>query len=852
MPYVVLKFGGTSVSTAARWATIAAEAQARVEDGLRPLVVCSAISGVSNLLEQLVKEAPQGHHDATMRSIVGKHRALAAELGVPMDGIEADLEEITRLARGAALIREASPRLMARVMGAGEILSTRLGVAFLQARGLSASWLDARELLLAEPEPHVPDSRRILSATCRFDRDAALIERLDADPAKILVTQGFIARDRTGATVLLGRGGSDTSAAYFAAKLDAARCEIWTDVPGMYTANPRQVPQARLLRALQYDEAQEIASTGAKVLHPRCIAPVREHKIPLHIRCTERPSAEGTVITAQTASRGPQVKAIASRTGLTLVSMETAMMWQQVGFLADVFACFKAHGLSIDLVSTSESNVTVSLDPTANALDGEVLAALIAELSPRCQARVIGPCAAVSLVGQGIRALLHRLGPALAAFEEQRVHLVSQAASDLNLTFVVDQDQADKLVRTLHHLLFQGAEADPLFGPPMDGHEDVVPPVDATAWWRRGRARLLELADRTPLYVLDGATLDEAARDVKALPIDRALYAVKANPHPGIIARFAAAGLDFECVSPGEIERVRSAVPGIDPGRILFTPNFAPRREYEDALALGVHVTLDNLHPLVHWREAFAGRELFVRLDPGHGSGHHPHVNTAGAASKFGIHRGEIDALRELAAKADVKIVGLHAHVGSGIRTSDTWAEIAAFLVDVAGSFPDVRAVDLGGGLGVIEKPGQRALDLAAVAASLRTVKAAHPNLELWLEPGRFLVARAGVLVVRVTQTKTKGVVHYIGVNAGMNALIRPALYGAYHEIANLTRLDVPAAITANVVGPICESGDVLGHARRLPDTSEGDVLAIAVTGAYGRAMSSEYNLRSPPVEIIV
>lgn len=197
-------------------------------------------------------------------------------------------------------------------------------------------------------------------------------------------------------------------------------------------------------------------------------------------------------------------------------------------------------------------------------------------------------------------------------------------------------------------------------------------------------------------------------------------------------------------------------------------------------------------------------------------------------------------------------MIGLHAHLGSGIKEPAAWAETGMFLAQCAEQFDDVRILDLGGGLGVPEGTDRAALDLAAVSEHLATLADAHPEFEIWLEPGRFLVADAGVLVAQVTQTKQKGAVDYVGLETGMNSLIRPALYGAYHEIANLTRLgDVPSLL-AEVVGPICESGDVLGHSRRLPETEEGDVLLIDRTGAYGRAMSSEYNLREPADEHVI
>jgi diaminopimelate decarboxylase/aspartate kinase len=197
-------------------------------------------------------------------------------------------------------------------------------------------------------------------------------------------------------------------------------------------------------------------------------------------------------------------------------------------------------------------------------------------------------------------------------------------------------------------------------------------------------------------------------------------------------------------------------------------------------------------------------------------------------------------------------VVALHAHAGSGILTTDGWAETAHFLMGVAERFPAVRALDLGGGLGIAEKPEQQPLDLSAVNRSLIEFKKAYPHISLWMEPGRYLVAHAGVLLARVTQIKHKGDVTYVGVSAGMNSLIRPALYGAYHPILNLSRLDAERSQLAHIVGPICETGDVLGHARRIAPAQEGDVLLIGNTGAYGRTMSSEYNMRSPATEVIL
>ena len=793
-PIVVLKFGGTSVSTVERWTTIAEIVSSRFSEGLRPVVVCSALSGISNLLEDLLDAAILEKHQPILDGIAARHRDLAVEMGVSPTILDDEVASLTRLALGIALIGEVAPRIRARVMAHGELMSTCMGRVWLNTHGVPAKWVDARTVLTSLPDPRGTEARNVLSAACASAFDPELRERFEGYDA--VITQGFIAGHPSGGTVLLGRGGSDTSAAYLAAKLGAARCEIWTDVPGMFTGNPRSIPTARLLEALDYDEAQEIATTGAAVLHPRCIQPLRDARIPLHIRDTNNPERRGTHIRAASLAGGEQVKAVSSRGGLILVSMETIGMWQQVGFLADIFAVFRDRGLSVDNVSTSESNVTATLDPSANVLEPGALEGLVAALAPFCTARIVRSCASVSLVGRGIRAILHKLAPVLELFEDERIHLVSQAANDLNLTFVVDEDQADRLVRRLHALLFAHRGKDGPLGPTWQelmSSEALVRSARHEPWWTRRRDELLALADQSPIYVYDGPTLDRAASSLLSLDaVDRVLYSMKANSFPGVLRRLRAAGVGFECVSPGEVALIAELfgpLPGAD---LLFTPNFASRQEYADALNSGIALTLDNLHPVAEWPELFAGRDVFVRIDPGKGRGHHSKVRTAGARSKFGVSPDQLGELARLVEVAGANVVGLHAHAGSGVLEPGSWQDTAVFLAEVAQRFPGVRTLDLGGGLGVPERHGQAPLDLEAVNRTLRLFKQAHPDIEIVLEPGRYLVAESGVLLTRVTQLKRKGDLHYVGVDTGMNNLIRPALYGAWHQIVNLTRLGEP------------------------------------------------------------
>lgn len=373
-------------------------------------------------------------------------------------------------------------------------------------------------------------------------------------------------------------------------------------------------------------------------------------------------------------------------------------------------------------------------------------------------------------------------------------------------------------------------------------------------WWIEHRQRLLALADEhLNAFVYHGDTILRAVGRLQRLSsVDRLLFAMKSNFNPDVLRLLAGAGVDFECVSPMEVEHLLASVPGLDKRRVLFTPNFAPREDYARARDMGVQITLDNLYPLQAWPELFTDQRILVRIDPEIGRGHHSHVVTAGAESKFGVPLSEIDDLESLVASAGTEVVGVHAHSGSGIPEAQTWGRVADVLASVADRFPSADILDLGGGLGVPEKPGDATFDLSAMDRALASARDRHPSYSIWLEPGRYLVSQAGVLLTHVTQVKGKGEHRYVGVATGMNALIRPSLYSAYHHIANLSRLDEPAKESATVVGPICETGDTLGRDRLLPTCRENDVIVVTNAGAYGRVMSSQYNMRPIPEEIFI
>ncbi len=840
---MVLKFGGTSVSSLTKWQVIVDVVKSRIKEGYKVLVIHSAASGLTNLLTEKISD-----NQSISKAFSERINALAKELGTSTKLIEPLLSRLKELDNTAPLDIYQQAELLAM----GEQCTHVIALDFLQ-RQLETSSIDPKQWLISSKNDQRSLESQVLSAKCDIDSNPELQQALTG---QFYLMPGFLASDRQHRTVLLGRGGSDTTAAYMAVQLAAQQLEIWTDVHGIFSANPHNIPNARLLLKTGYQEAREIAASGGKVLHPRCILPVEQHNIPLLIKNTNDPVAAGTVLASQHSPTKPRVSAINSRHQVTLVSMESMNMWHQAGFMGDLFNIYKKLGLSVDLVSTAQTNVTISLDNIDNIITNNILQQLEQELSPLCSVKIYRNCSAVTLVGYRIRALADKISPVIATFADQRIYITTQSSNDLNQTFVVDEDQADKLTRALHEVLIIDDKDSDEFGPTWAEliADKSQEPQLSKAWWQHKQLQLLAFsANQSPCYVYDLATIKHQIEQLKTLSaVDQIFYASKANSHPEILKFMFQNNVSLETVSPGEIARVKQHCNGIQNHEILFTPNFAPIFEYEEALNQGLNVTIDNQSLLYEYPEVFSGKNIILRLDPGHGSGHHRYVRTAGEHSKFGIPASEVEPVANWCQQHNIQVVGLHAHSGSGILDHNNWPRIASYLGGCLNLFPDAEVINVGGGLGIRENPGDAGLDLKALNEELLAFKSLHPGIKLWMEPGRYLVAHCGVLLAKVTQTKWKGRHGYIGIETGMNSLIRPALYGAWHNIVNLSQLDANTEFTATIVGPMCETGDILGIDRKMPKTEIGDTILIANTGAYGAVMSSNYNLRSPAQELII
>lgn len=452
----VLKFGGTSVEDGAAFERVSDIV--RAHDGPRPVVVVSAMSGMTDALFTSVANAAAADADGALVRLdpqLGRHREVARHL-LTSEAAEAFVAELDRARHALAerlgrIAREPGARaeLQDAVVAQGECLSAALLSAVLVGRGLPARYVDAGRCIVTDAvhgraaAPLFPETEH---------RTRATLGPLLADGA-VPVLGGYLAATASGATTTLGRGGSDYSAALVGAALDASEIQIWSDVSGVLTADPRLVTAARTIPRLSYAEAAELAYFGAKVLHPRTIQPARDRGIPVRICNSRKPDEPGTLVTAEADVWPDAVKAIAHKTGITIVQITSARMLGAYGFLRALFEIFDRHRTPVDVVSTSEVSVSLTVE------NGDALPAILEELRRLGEVSVEHSRAIVCVVGEGLRTTPGIAARIFQTIPDINVLLISQGASRLNLTFVVDEAHAVDAVVRLHAALLQRAGA---------------------------------------------------------------------------------------------------------------------------------------------------------------------------------------------------------------------------------------------------------------------------------------------------------------------------------------------------------------------------------------------------------
>jgi aspartate kinase len=445
---IIMKFGGTSVADADRLRGVAKLARERSDAGV--LLVLSAFSGVTDSLFAAGRAAVAGDEKealALLEKMLGRHRSTASELlSVPADALPDSVEtalaaaesDLGAVLKGAALLRAMPDRSMDILSGRGELLSTAILASY-----MGAPWIDARTVMRTDS--------RFGCAKPQTDEIRALAREKILPligPGKIAVTQGYIGGDASGSPTTLGRGGSDYSASLFGAALGATEIQIWTDVEGVLTCDPRVVKAARPVETLGYDEAAELAAFGAKVLHPSTILPAVELGIPVTVRNSMLPEGRFTTISRESAS-GEGVTALASRAPVTVITVRTPRMLGGSGFLASIFEAFGRRGVSVDLVSTSEVSVSVTVDGK------QVVDELVADLAEFGEVRVERDRAVVALVGERLLKTPGVPGKALAALKDIDVEMISLGSNEINLSLVVERGQAAEAQRRLHAAFFE-------------------------------------------------------------------------------------------------------------------------------------------------------------------------------------------------------------------------------------------------------------------------------------------------------------------------------------------------------------------------------------------------------------
>ncbi|MCF0074776.1 diaminopimelate decarboxylase [Dyadobacter sp. CY261] len=361
----------------------------------------------------------------------------------------------------------------------------------------------------------------------------------------------------------------------------------------------------------------------------------------------------------------------------------------------------------------------------------------------------------------------------------------------------------------------------------------------------------------SPLYVYDGATIRRKATELQhafAGVNMKIKYACKANTNLAILGLMREIGVELDVVSPGELEMGKIA--GYEGNQITFTPSGVHFEEVSAAVEAGAIVNVDSI-PLLDWFGQTYGnsKPCMIRIKPNVAAGGHAKIMTAHADSKFGISVLLLDEILAVIKKYDIKVIGLHQHTGSDIKDAEPFLKVADILLETAKHFPDLQIIDLGGGFKVSYLPGDAITDMDLLGKKISKrfqtfCQEYGRELQLWFEPGKFLVSESGFLFVQTTVVKEDPARNFVHVDSGLNHLIRPMMYGSYHHILNISN---PKGELKhyNVVGYICET-DTFAADRELPEVRKGDVLAFLNAGAYGLTMSSNYNARFRPAEVLI
>lgn len=429
---IVMKFGGTSVGNPDRIKNVCDIVKTRLAK--KPIVVVSAVGGITDMLIKAANTAVKGKVDIV--DIRKKHMDIVDALKLDRS-LLSELDEFEDFLKGIAQLKETSPRIMDKVQSFGERISSKIVAAYMTKVGMPAKAWNSYDAGLvtdsnfgkAEPLPEAYDALKILTRQ-----------------KEVPIVTGFIGKDNDGAITTLGRGGSDYSGAIVGAAVDAEEIEIWTDVNGVMSADPRVVPEAKTIPSISFQEASELAYFGAKVLHPKTIRPAMEKDIPVRVLSTFEPNKKGTLIINKSKECKEIVKAIASKKNIVLFSIVSTRMLLAHGFLAKMFAVFEHYKKPVDMIATSEVSVSLTVDNDENVPQ------ILEELEQIAKIKIEKDKAIVCCVGEGMENSVGVSGRIFSVVGKAgiRVHMISQGASEINISFIVDNKDADAAVKALH------------------------------------------------------------------------------------------------------------------------------------------------------------------------------------------------------------------------------------------------------------------------------------------------------------------------------------------------------------------------------------------------------------------
>ncbi|MGA2536230.1 MAG: lysine-sensitive aspartokinase 3 [Terracidiphilus sp.] len=458
MSLVVMKFGGTSVEDPAAISRTAAIVAGRVAQGKRPVVVVSAMAKVTDQLLRAAAAAASGDRTGALAissRLRSRHRDTACALiknqansAALQNLIDQKFDSLDEILRGLAAILELTPRISDLIVSYGERISSRIVAAAFCELGINGVHLDARDIIITDSQ-----FQKAVPLDGIIEKRAHQHLSPHMSEGRIPVVGGFIASNEAGITTTLGRGGSDFTGALIGGALAADAIEIWTDVDGIMTADPRVCPDALRVKIISFEEAAELAYFGAKVLHPATILPAVKKNIPVMVLNSRNATCEGTRIASLAPHCSSPFKSIAVKKKLSIIDVVASRMLMTHGYMRDIFTIFDKHQCPVDMVSTSEVSVSLSVD------SNDKLPAIAADLSQLADVKYEGRKALVCLVGEDIRGRNGMAAQVFTAVRHINVRMISQGASEINMSFMIDEDDADEAVRSLHAAFFQ--EPDP-------------------------------------------------------------------------------------------------------------------------------------------------------------------------------------------------------------------------------------------------------------------------------------------------------------------------------------------------------------------------------------------------------